>query len=591
MDIDSKLAAIVQRVAPWVFLALLWNHAVRYAWMAEDAYINFRVIDNVLAGLGPTWNPGERVQVYTSALWMALSIPLTALLHNPVEATWWLSSSLVAWTVAMLWLASGRRTLLWLVVATAWCTSHSVRDYLCSGLETPLVMAAVATAVGLPQARPRLSARGLAALLAMCLLVRHDLILLLGPLTLQAMWARVAASATPGTPSSAAPSLRWPTACRRLAAASLLGGLPFIAWSAWSWLYYGSPVPNTALAKIVDNWHGAPQAIDYFHFMQTFDPWAYGLMVAAVAITWACRSRLLWPLLAGLGLFTTYLLQIGADYMAGRFFVGPVTLCVAVAACALHNELPDGPLTGLSPIQSARAHLAALLAVLVAFGAATWMPEHPSTYVVPVPIFVHGIADERQYYWGFTDLQTLRHQGVPAFYRHNGEAIGQVLRDDPTAGPFLVCNIGMTGYFAPRHVSIIDPLALSDRFLAGLPAASAQVRVGHFERVVPHAYLLSRMTQRNAFEDPILAAYFADVQQVVSGPLLEAKRLGAIWRLSTGTYRQRLRHWQAGDGGGPLSLPHLTERERLGGCLGGVGKVMQARQSAGHVDIQALPLP
>jgi arabinofuranosyltransferase len=586
MDITSKLAAIVHRVAPWIFLALLWNHAVRYAWMAEDAYINFRVIDNVLAGLGPTWNPGERVQVYTSALWMALSIPLTALLHNPVEATWLLSAALIAWTVAMLWLASGRRTLLWLVVAAAWCTSRSVRDYLCSGLETPLVMAAVATAVGLPQAWPRLSARRLAGLLGMCLLVRHDLVLLLGPLMLQAMWARVTAAEPPG---NAKPALT--TACGHLANAALIGGLPLIAWSAWAWLYYGSPLPNTALAKIVDNWQGAPQAIDYFHFMQHFDPWAYGIMAVAVAITWACRSRLLWPLLAGLGLFMAYLLHIGADYMGGRFFVGPVTLCVTVTASALHSLQPDGTLAGLRPIQVARAQLAAMFAVLTSFGAATWMPEHPSTYVVPLPIFVHGIADERQYHWGFTDLQTLRLQGVPAFLRHNGEAIAQVLKDTPNAGPFLVCNIGMTGYFAPRGVTILDPLALSDRFLAGLPAASATARVGHFERPVPQAYLLSRMTGRNAFEDLILAAYYNDVQWVVSGPLLDRQRLAAIWRLSTGAYRSRLRHWQAGDGGGPLSLPQLHTRERLGSCLGGESKVMQARQVAGRVDIQALPAP
>jgi arabinofuranosyltransferase len=540
----------------------------------------------VLAGLGPTWNPGERVQVYTSALWMALSIPLTWLLHDPIEATWLLSAGLVGWTMAMLWLASGRRTLLWLALAAAWCSSKSVRDYLCSGLETPLVMAAVATAVALPQAWPRMSARGLAALLAACLLVRHDLLLLLAPLTVQAMWAQVRK-----------PDASWWVSGQGWLRAAAIGALPLIAWSAWSWLYYGSPVPNTALAKIVDHWHGTDQALHYLQFMQHFDPWAYALMVAALGAAWALRSPLLWPLLFGLGLFTAYLLRVGADYMAGRFFIGPITLSVFILARVLHQALASPsthtPLNAWLNGLGARVRVASCLALLTAFGASTWMKEHPSTFVVPLPIFVHGIADERQYYWGTTDLATLRGGHLPAFYgfRRNGEAIASAMAADPHAGPFLVCNIGMTGYFAPRQAYIIDPLALSDRFLAGLPPVSATVRVGHFERPVPRDYLASRLSGRNQFSDPVLAAYLSDVKQVLNGPLWDGQRLGAIWRLSTGAYRQRMLHWQAGDGGGPMVLPTATAQERAVGCLGGVGKVMQASLVGGQVNLKALPTP
>ena len=36
---------------------------LRTAWVTEDAYITFRVIDNLNAGYGLVWNLGERVQV------------------------------------------------------------------------------------------------------------------------------------------------------------------------------------------------------------------------------------------------------------------------------------------------------------------------------------------------------------------------------------------------------------------------------------------------------------------------------------------------------------------------------------------------
>ena len=42
------------------------------AWVVDDAYITFRSVDNWIAGRGLTWNPGERVQVFTHPLWMLL---------------------------------------------------------------------------------------------------------------------------------------------------------------------------------------------------------------------------------------------------------------------------------------------------------------------------------------------------------------------------------------------------------------------------------------------------------------------------------------------------------------------------------------
>ena len=40
------------------------------AWVADDAYITFRTIENFHQGYGLRWNIIERVQTYTHPLWM-----------------------------------------------------------------------------------------------------------------------------------------------------------------------------------------------------------------------------------------------------------------------------------------------------------------------------------------------------------------------------------------------------------------------------------------------------------------------------------------------------------------------------------------
>ncbi|MDA8137909.1 MAG: hypothetical protein M0036_04575 [Desulfobacteraceae bacterium] len=51
----------------------------------DDAYINFRYSENLVAGHGLVYNPGERVEGYTNFLWVILLAPFS-LLPIPIEA-------------------------------------------------------------------------------------------------------------------------------------------------------------------------------------------------------------------------------------------------------------------------------------------------------------------------------------------------------------------------------------------------------------------------------------------------------------------------------------------------------------------------
>ncbi len=568
----SRVWVIARRVALLLFVLMLAHHAWHHAWLAEDAFINFRVVDNFKAGLGLSWNPGERVQVYTSALWMALSIGTSALMGDTLYATFLLSFVLVALSLALLWCCSRQQALPFLIAAVALLCSRSIRDYLCSGLETPLVMAAVLGGCVVLNQAPAAGVARLSLALATCALTRHDLLPLMLPFALQAL-------------------LRLPARERqawRLIGQGLLGASPLLAWSALAWFYYGSPLPNTALAKMVGHFDHTHQALAYLAYIQHFDPQAYVLMGLTLVLAWAAGWRWLWPLLTALLAFGAYLFHVGADYMAGRFLVGPLALCAGVLAMLLAEVADTARQQGwlaLPPTARARLQLAALCAVLTPLAVQVGWFTHASAYASPLPVFNDGIADERQYYWGSTDLASIRRQGVQSHLRRQGERIAHADRHPL----WIACNIGMTGYYAPRNTQIIDPLALSDRFLAGLPPAPVAQRIGHFERPVPRDYLLSRLSGRNAFSDPALAAYFDDVNAVVSAPLDSLPRLAAIWRLSTGTHRERLARWSAQDGGGSLHLEGASpERVRLG-CLGGVGLLMYPDLAAHGLSVKALP--
>src|SRR5262249_31073938 len=44
----------------------------RHRWVEEDAFLNFRVVDQIRAGHGAVFNIGQRVEVFTSTLWLGM---------------------------------------------------------------------------------------------------------------------------------------------------------------------------------------------------------------------------------------------------------------------------------------------------------------------------------------------------------------------------------------------------------------------------------------------------------------------------------------------------------------------------------------
>ena len=300
----------------------------------------------------------------------------------------------------------------------------------------------------------------------------------------------------------------------------LLAVAPLLAWEAFSLVYYGFLLPNTAYAKLgtgIPAGDLARQGWWYLEAALRHDPGALAVIVAGLALAlWrGDRTRRLWA--AGVALYLAYVVRIGGDFMLGRFLAVPLFVVVALAA-----DLVPGARRGW------------VVAGVLVLGAL--VPGGPLLSATPKPgAWFHGIADERAYYYANTGLlPRLR----PGFVEHEHVIAGRQARaiTEQKGEAFQVFeSIGFFGYYAGPKLHIIDALALGDPFLARLPVPTPRDprswRIGHFKRALPDGYRETIADGRNVIADPRLARLYDDVRLVTTGGLFEPARWRALARL------------------------------------------------------------
>ena len=332
-------------------LGLCWFAVIfaNSAWLYEDAYISFRSIEQMYAGNGPVWNPGERVQVYTSVAWYWLGYVARLVTADYMLATLFWSALCCAGVLGLL-----RRfvadELSWLALVVVLTASRGVMEFASSGLENPLgyllimVFALYWRRLVMSVHPCRRSLVGLFAVAALVPLVRHDLVLLIAPACAHALWLGRKQLSTG----------QW---VLLLCAAAL----PLLGWTAFSLAYYGMPLPNTYYAKAASSLGVArvellQAGINYYFVNLFFDPVT---VLGVVAGTYCLlRSR---HIALGLGLLLNlcYVLWIGGDYMLTRFLT--YSFVLVLACCG--QQLIDGCGRQLRSWQ--RGALAVLLLVTV----------------------------------------------------------------------------------------------------------------------------------------------------------------------------------------------------------------------------------
>ncbi|MCC7008741.1 MAG: hypothetical protein IT184_07985 [Acidobacteria bacterium] len=483
-----------------LFAWILW----RTAWVSDDAFITLRTIDNAVNGFGLRWNIAERVQTYTHPAWLLVLLPFYAITREPYFTTLAVQAALSLATVFVLLryvaTATGRAA----VAAAVLISSKAMTDFSTSGLENPLSHAALlATFLAWRNGgrhRPWLVALA-SSVVVLC---RLDLLLLIGPLLI---WI-------------ASTSLR--TTWRPLA----LGLSPLLAWEAFAVVYYGTPVPNTALAKVAT---GIP-AIDlvrqggrYWWATFVIDPVTVAAIVGAALVVMA-RRRGGAAFAAGSLLYAGYLVRVGGDFMSGRFLT-PLLCWSLLAAIGLP---PVGTNRRRRPAWLVPAALAALIVATGLAGARTAPLSSGPRFGQGDPdvMDVDGVVDERRFYFQTLGLGAqLRGAGLD---HHPWVQAGKAARlRNAGANVAVAGNVGLFGYHAGPGVHVIDRNALCDPLLARLPARTPW-RIGHFTRDVPAGYVDTIRQHTNVIADPGIHALYDRVAIVTRGSVWTAARWRSI---------------------------------------------------------------
>jgi hypothetical protein len=75
-----RLAMLAVVMVPVVLVLVMgWQHR----WMSDDGFINLRYVDQIRHGNGPVFNAGERIEAFTSPLWLAMLVVFDLVLPLP----------------------------------------------------------------------------------------------------------------------------------------------------------------------------------------------------------------------------------------------------------------------------------------------------------------------------------------------------------------------------------------------------------------------------------------------------------------------------------------------------------------------------
>jgi arabinofuranosyltransferase len=412
------------RVSLWISVAVVvllfgWG-AWQRRWIADDGLIVLRTVRNLLAGNGPVFNQGERVEANTSTAWTylmyigswvggSMRMEYVALALALVLSV--LGVALVTLGTGRLYAPSlrGRKAIMLPAGALVYIAIPPARDFATSGLESGLTLAYLGLLwwMMVRWSQPvrhrsdsdvRLGA--LAFVAGFSVLVRPELALMGGlALVMMLIAAR--------------------TWSRRVLIV-VAGGFVPVAYQIFRMGYYGLLVPGTALAKDAagDKWS---QGMIYFgNFVGPYAIWLPALLLVPLGVllmTTRRRPSFLRPMLApnygrwaravqsppaavafvlvsGV-LQAMYWTRQGGDFMHARVLLAPL-FCLLAPVAVIPVVLPDGQ----DYSRETGYWLAGVASVLwlATAGWSLWAANSPGMGDDATHVTYSGIVDERRFY-------------------------------------------------------------------------------------------------------------------------------------------------------------------------------------------------
>lgn len=533
------------RVSLWVSVALVavlfgWG-AWQRRWMADDGLIVLRTVRNLLAGNGPVFNEGERVEANTSTVWTYL-LYVGGWVGGPMRLEYvalalalvlsMLGMALVMLGAARLYAPSlqGRRALMLPAGALVYVALPPARDFATSGLEAGLVLAYLGLLWWMmvcwsqaPRVRPpgRMFIGALAFVAGCSVLVRPELALI-GGLALIMMLATARG---------------W----RRRVLIVVAGGLLPVAYEVFRMGYYGLLVPSAALAKDATGDKLAQGLIYLANFNQPYALWLPGVLLVMLGLVLAAtRGRPRWVrrvvrpdygrlarlvqsppavvafiVVSGL-LQAVYWIRQGGDFMHGRVLLTPL-FCLLAPLAVVPVVVPDGTKFSLET-GCVLAGAVSVLWLAIA-GWSLWAANSPGMGDDATRVTYSGIVDERRFYAQATGhahpvtaadylnyprmravLVTLNNTPdgalllpsgnydqwdvVPAIHKDPEETRPDRKAAENSPHTVFFTNLGMLGMNVGLDVRVIDQIGLANP-LAAHTARLRDGRIGHDKNLFP----------------------------------------------------------------------------------------------------------
>ena len=486
-------------------------------WVNDDALISFRQIWNLVQGDGITFNFEERVQAFTHPLWFLILSVLVAI-TNELFVTISITSvaiSLAAMFV-LLKLESNLNKTNYVLISPVLILifSWSFVDFSTSGLENCLsnLLIGLLLLVLLGENWKKKYSI-IFTLLALLVLNRFDYAVLFFPLVLYLFFV--------------SKNIKY------IAKSVLIGVTLIISWLLFATLYFGSPVPNTFHAKL-----NAGYPIDEFilrgsqYFIEILqDPITVLIIISGIFVSIVSLNRLLITLVIGQLLYMIYILQIGGDFMAGRYFAVLTYLSMAQL------------IIGLAKIEwfSQRTKNGIVLSTLILCLIGSTVLEYPifsdTNYVMRDPVFPS--LRDRTYNRAY-DSRSGHYHDIGLFSAKR-EKWPQVLNQStqrPQKYEVICAKLGRESLRRPETY-LIDVCGLSEPFLSRVPAIQIDLWVvGHQFRKVPTDYGEYLIGNINELPDKKLNPLLKDISLVTTGKLISLERFSAIWRLNSGFYSE-----------------------------------------------------
>ena len=484
---------------------------IKTSWVSDDAFLTFRSVDNFINGYGLRWNILERVQIYTHPLWMFLLSGVYYFIRNPL-ITFYISSitiSLITLSIFALKFAKNTEELI--AGSTILFFSKAFIDYSTSGLENPLTH--------------------LLVILFLASFLYSDEFLLKQIFTLFFI-ASLSAFNRMDTVLIFLPSLLYILFKKRTFKAlfyAVAGFLPFIIWELFSLIYYGFPFPNTAYAKLATGIDKALLFKQGFFYLQDSllrDPVTLIVILGGILIAFSDRKNKDTLVATGALLYLIYIIQIGGDFMSGRFF-STLLLIGTVLFIRSHffNQYP----------QKTRGYFYLALFILGIYTVS------PFSFLTKE----NGVADEKSVYFSATNLlePELINTNflMPNYYWADNGLRHNLIGKKKTIRP----SSGMYAFYAGPEVHVVDLHGLGDPLLSRLPPTEQEeFRIGHFFRSPPAGYWEYDRSFGFALEDEGLRKYYEKLSVLIHDEnLFSPQRLIMIWRMNTGYYDHLLENY------------------------------------------------